>query len=215
VADPLSLVKIWQGGLVFYGGFLGAVVASWIYTRKRKINFFRIADLMIPSVAIGHVFGRLGCFTAGCCHGAATGTAAYGAVFHDAGTVVARNRLLEVPLHPTQLYEATGELIIFFVLILWRNRKHFNGQLLVLWLILYPILRSIVEMFRGDYERGMLLRIDLFGSEAPDILSTSQLISLLLAAGGIALIVVLGRLRKQGDPPPAAPQTTDPPPGAA
>jgi prolipoprotein diacylglyceryl transferase len=197
IAQPINLLKIWQGGLVFYGGLIGAVLATWMYTQQHKLNFLHLADVLIPSVAIGHVFGRLGCFAAGCCHGMPTGIEGFGVVFTDPGTVVARNHLLGIPLHPTQLYDALGELIIFVVLIFLRRRKRFHGQLFIAYLIMYPILRSIVEMFRGDYERGMLLNIDLFGSPEPDILSTSQLISLLIAVGAIFLLRYLLHQRKQ------------------
>jgi len=189
MAEPLNLLKVWQGGLVFYGGFIGALLAAFYYTQKKGINFLRVADIMVPSVAIGHTFGRLGCFSAGCCHGMPTGSESFGLIFTHGGSVVARNKLLGVPLHPTQLYESFGELVIFFILISLRKKKRFHGQLLIAYLILYPILRSINEMFRGDYERGMLFRVDLFGSEAPDILSTSQFISLILASIGVGLLV--------------------------
>jgi phosphatidylglycerol:prolipoprotein diacylglycerol transferase len=195
VAQPINLIKIWQGGQVFYGGLIGAVAATWIYCQKHKLNFLQIADVLIPSVAIGHVFGRLGCFSAGCCHGMPTGIEGFGAIFTDTGTVVARNHLLGIPLHPTQSYDAAGELIVFLALIFLRKHKRFHGQLFIAYLFMYPILRSIVEMFRGDYERGMLLQIDLFGSSQPDILSTSQLISLLLAIGAAFLLRHLLRQR--------------------
>ncbi len=214
IAQPVNLIKIWQGGLVFYGGLMGAVLAAWRYTQKHRLNFFKIADVMIPSVAIGHVFGRLGCFTAGCCHGIPTGIKGFGAVFTEAGTVVARNHLLGVPLHPTQLYEAGGELVIFLVLIFLRRRKRFHGELFIAYLVMYPILRSIVEMFRGDYERGMLLQIDLFGGPQPDILSTSQLISLLMAVGGIVLLNYLLRQRNRQAPVLASPAPPAPPDGS-
>jgi phosphatidylglycerol---prolipoprotein diacylglyceryl transferase len=198
VADPLALVKVWTGGLVFYGGFLGAVAASWYYCRKKGLSFFRISDLMIPSVALGHFFGRMGCWSAGCCHGCATGSEHFGAVFTAAGTVVARSRLLGVPIHPTQLYEAFGELSIFLALILLRKRKRFNGQLLCIWLVAYPVWRFCTELFRGDLERGMLFRVDLFGDPTPEILSTSQVVSIGLIGLGIFLWVVLSRSAKTG-----------------
>jgi phosphatidylglycerol:prolipoprotein diacylglycerol transferase len=103
------------------------------------------------------------------------------------------------------LYEAGGELVIFLVLIFLRRRKRFHGELFIAYLVMYPILRSIVEMFRGDYERGMLLQIDLFGSPQPEILSTSQLISLLMAVGAIVLLNYLLRQRKRQAPVLASP----------
>lgn len=196
IAQPIKLVKFWQGGLVFYGGFLGAVAAAVWYCTKNQISFLRIADVMVPSVAIGHTFGRLGCFSAGCCHGLPTGSDAFGAIFTASGSVVARNGLLNVPLHPTQLYEAAGELVIFSLLLLMRRRKRFHGQLLITYLFLYAILRSVNEMFRGDYERGMLVRWDLFGDPKPELLSTSQLISLILAGVAVGLLIKLLRARR-------------------
>lgn len=199
IADPLALIKIWQGGLVFYGGFLGAVAASIWYCMRRGISFLRIADIMIPSLAIGHAFGRIGCYAAGCCHGLPCSIEGFGAVYRASGTVVARNDLLGVPLHPTQLYESLGELAIFVILIAMRRRKRFHGQLLIAYLFLYPLLRSVNEMFRGDYERGMLLGIDLFGDDKPELLSTSQLISFILAAVAVGLLAGVLRRRKRRD----------------
>jgi len=219
VADPWLVLKVWQGGLVFYGGFIGAVLASLWFCHRKGISFLRIADILIPSVAIGHAFGRLGCFSAGCCHGYPTGLESFGAVFSAAGTVVAKSNMLGVPLHPTQLYESAGELLIFLALLLIRSRKRFHGQVLISYLIMYPILRSIDEMFRGDVERGMLLKLDLFGDARPEILSTSQLISLAVALVGVVLLValVLGRRRQERQEnaaPPGAGQTPTQPSGS-
>ncbi len=189
--DPWLFFKIWQGGLVFYGGFIGSILVSWYYCRKYAVNFFRISDIMIPSVALGHFFGRLGCYSAGCCHGSATGIDSFGAVFTSTGTVVARSQLLGVHIHPTQLYEALGELTIFVILILMRKRKRHHGQLLVGWLLLYAPLRFINEMFRGDIDRGVYLGIDLFGDKTPELFSFSQIISLGLMGLGLFLWLFL------------------------
>ncbi|RLB58016.1 MAG: prolipoprotein diacylglyceryl transferase [Deltaproteobacteria bacterium] len=195
VADPLALLKVWTGGLVFYGGFIGAVAASWYFCQRRGVGFFRIADVVIPSVALGHFFGRLGCFSAGCCHGSGSGSHLFGAIYTAPHTVVARSHLLGVPLHPTPLYDGFGELMIFFLLLLLRRHKRWHGQLLVAWLVAYPLWRFLTEMFRGDVERGMLAWIDLFGDQRPELLSTSQVVSL----GLLLLAVVLWRrLRRVG-----------------
>jgi phosphatidylglycerol:prolipoprotein diacylglycerol transferase len=197
MADPLAFVKIWQGGLVFYGGFVGALAASWYYCNKYGINFFRISDIMIPSVALGQYFGRLGCFSAGCCHGCATGIDSYGAIFTSVNTVVARSKLLGVPIHPTQLYESFGELAIFILLIVLRKKKRYHGQLLVLWLLIYPVWRFLTEMFRGDIERGVHFSLDLFGDSSPELLSTSQLVSLGLIALGVFLWFILRKSKAE------------------
>ncbi len=175
VATPLGriprVLAFWEGGLVFYGGFIAAALTAWLYMRRHGMSFLAHADTLIPSVAIGHFFGRLGCFSAGCC---------WGEVAHDklpwlasfppqslayqtfAGRAdpdafLTADRTATLPLHPTQLYESFGELGLFLLLVLWvRPHKRFHGQVLAVWLMLYSVLRSTVESFRGDVERGMV-----------------------------------------------------------
>ena len=197
IQEPLDLLKVWKGGLVFYGGFLGAVAASWVFCLKNHLSFWQIADLSIPSLALGHFWGRLGCYSAGCCHGRPTGLEHFGAIFTEHHTVVARSGLLGQPLHPTQLYEALGELMLFLLLALWRPRRRRQGELLVLWLMAYAALRFGVEMFRGDMERGMLMWINLFGDEWPELLSTSQLVALIMLVGGVAIWMKIPHLKKE------------------
>jgi phosphatidylglycerol---prolipoprotein diacylglyceryl transferase len=174
--DCFAIFRVWQGGLVFFGGFFGALLAAVWYTRRHNMGFFRVADILSPSVALGHFFGRLGCFAAGCCWGKpadvpwAVRFPSESLAYQDA---VARGALppsaeMTMPLHPTQLYEAFGELAIFFALSLLLRRKRWDGQILVAWLVAYSILRFTVEMFRGDAVRGFLFGV-----------STSQLIALL------------------------------------
>jgi phosphatidylglycerol:prolipoprotein diacylglycerol transferase len=207
IADPVLLIKVWQGGLVFYGGFIGAVAASWYYCYRKGISFLRISDLLIPSVALGHFFGRLGCYSAGCCHGSPTGVEWFGAVFTAQGSVVSRSDLLGTPIHPTQLYEAFGELCIFVLLLFLRPRKRYNGQLLVVWLLLYPAWRFLGEMFRGDVERGMLFRWDLFGDFRSELLSTSQVVSVGLVGLGVFLYFTLSKKKTAA---PALPLKKEP-----
>ena len=166
------VLAIWEGGLVFYGGFIGAALTAWWYMRRHRMAFLPHADTLIPGVAIGHFFGRLGCFGAGCCWGdVAHGHLPWLAEFPpeslayqtfagrpNPGDFLAADRLHTLPLHPTQLYESFGELGLFLLLVLWvRPRKLFHGQVLATWLMLYAFLRSAVESFRGDVERGVIL----------------------------------------------------------
>lgn len=165
------LLAVWEGGLVFYGGFIASVLTAWWYMRKRGMPFLAYADTMIPSVALGHFFGRLGCFAAGCCWGkVAHGHYPWLAEFPpeslawqsfasraDPSRYLSPDRLHTLPLHPTQLYESAGELLLFFLLVaLVRPRKLFHGQVLATWLMAYAVLRSVVESFRGDVERGVV-----------------------------------------------------------
>jgi phosphatidylglycerol:prolipoprotein diacylglycerol transferase len=172
VATPFGriprLLAFWEGGLVFYGGFIGAALTAWWYMRRHRMAFLPHADTLIPSVAFGHFLGRLGCYAAGCCWGeiahlpwAARFPPGSLAFQTFAGrdrpeAFLAPDRLTTLPLHPVQLYEAFGELALFLVLVLVvRPRKRFHGQVLAVWLLAYAVLRAVVEIFRGDVERGV------------------------------------------------------------
>jgi phosphatidylglycerol---prolipoprotein diacylglyceryl transferase len=206
--DPLKMLRIWEGGLVFYGGFVSSVVFSAYYCWKKKRDFFLVSDTLIPSVALGHFFGRLGCFAAGCCWGGQVdpsyplavkfpqGSLAYNSMQHSG--LIGIDAQWTLPVHPVQLYESTGELSIFFILLFVRTRKRFNGQVLLTYLFLYPILRTSLEFLRGDAARGVDI---IFG------LSTSQIISVLVATTAIGLLIYLQRRRgavTEAPPTPAA-----------
>jgi phosphatidylglycerol---prolipoprotein diacylglyceryl transferase len=165
------LLAFWEGGLVFYGGFIGAALTAWFYMRRHRMPFLAHADTLIPSVAFGHFLGRLGCFAAGCCWGGPVHvhlpwavrfppeSLAYQtfATRENAGAFLTPDRLTTVPIHPVQLYESFGELAIFLLLVLVvRPRKAFHGQVLATWLLAYAVLRTVVELFRADVERGVI-----------------------------------------------------------
>jgi phosphatidylglycerol:prolipoprotein diacylglycerol transferase len=201
---PAAILAFWQGGLVFYGGFLGAVAGSIWYMRRHKMQFFPYADALIPSVAIGHAIGRLGCFAAGCCWGGACDPHfALGARFPPeslayqsqlANHVIHSGALHTIAIHPTQLYESLGELCIFLFLTAWRSRKRFNGELLALYLVLYAPLRATVETLRGDEERGRVFNfVGPWARGAWWNLSTSELISVGIFCTGVALFLLLSR----------------------
>jgi phosphatidylglycerol:prolipoprotein diacylglycerol transferase len=177
--NPLDVFAIWKGGLVFYGGLLTAVPVGIWYLRKHHMPVWKTADIMAPSIALGHAFGRLGCFFAGCCYGAPC-SGPVCVTFTDAHSLAP----LGVPLFPTQLMESGGEFLIFGVLTaLWRYRK-FDGQIFWLYPLFYAVLRFIIEFYRGDAIRGVY-----FGG----LVSTSQIIAVFMF--GFSL-VMLGRLRR-------------------
>jgi phosphatidylglycerol:prolipoprotein diacylglycerol transferase len=184
--DCLAAVKLWRGGLAYYGGFIFAVAFAYRYIAKHGLGWWKTADLAAPAIMLGLFFGRMGCFLNGCCHGKVT-TSALGVVFPrgssiwraqlDAGLITMRDQALAV--HPTQLYEAIACLAIFAILyFVVRPRRRAFGQVLAGMLILYAIARSTIEIWRDD-DRGVL-----FGW-----LSTSQIISLPLFAAGIWLLL--------------------------
>lgn len=182
---PLDVFKIWEGGLVFYGGLIGAMLVSLYYFRKHRLSFLKMADLFMPGVALAHTLGRLGCFAAGCCYGREAPGFLLSITFPKTPFSLAP---AGAPLFPSQLVESAVELLIFFVLISFRRRKRFDGQIFLIYLALYGISRSVLEIFRGDSARGYVI---------PDWLSTSQLISGLLVT---ASLVIYFRLRRKRTP---------------
>jgi len=152
IKNPIEILKIWEGGLVFYGGFLLAIPIVLWYVKRHTMDLWSTADLFAPSIAIGHALGRLGCFSAGCCYGRPAPDLPWAVTFRDPQSLA----LQGIPLHPTQLYEAFGVFINFFILIMLRRHKSFNGQLFFSYLLIYSVLRFIVEFFRGDLGRGFI-----------------------------------------------------------
>jgi phosphatidylglycerol:prolipoprotein diacylglycerol transferase len=202
--DFVGIFQFWKGGLVFYGGFIGAVLFSIWYMRRHQMSFFPYADAVGPTVAIGQALGRLGCFAAGCCWGGACDAHyLFAARFPPEALAYqsqAQNHLIPfgaattLPIHPTQLYEAFGCALIFLFLTWFRSRKRFHGELLALYLMLYAPLRAIVETFRGDEERGRVF--NFLGSAAQHAwwnLSTSELISVGIFAAGLAIYLTQSR----------------------
>ena len=177
LADPVGIFRVWEGGLVFLGGPIAVIPFVTWYTRKHKMSMWRVMDVMIPALAIAHVLGRMGCIAAGCCYGRPTG-GDWGFRFNSELVDIS---LRGVPLHPTQLYEAVSVFILFLGL-LWVHRiKKFDGQVILTYLMGYPIIRSIVETFRGDTIRGFVIE---------GVLSTSQFLSLLIFVGALVTTVV-------------------------
>src|ERR1041384_264921 len=202
--DLFGIFEFWKGGLVFYGGFIGAVLFSIWYMRKHDMQFFPYADALGPTVAIGQALGRLGCFSAGCCWGGACDSHyALAARFlpeslayqsQGGQHLITPGALSTIPIHPTQLYEAFGCALIFLFLTWYRSRKRFHGELLALYLMAYAPLRAAVETFRGDEERGRVF--NFLGGMAQHAwwnLSTSELISIGIFAAGVAIYVIQGR----------------------
>ena len=164
--NPLGIFKIWEGGLIFYGGLVLAAGVSLWYMKRHRLPIWKLADLVSPAIALGLFFGRIGCFLAGCCYGKET-SLSWAVVFRNPDSLARLN----VPLHPTQLYDAANGLILFFFLSWMEKRKAFDGQIFWLFLSLYSMTRFIIEIFRGD-PRGFFFA---------DLLSTSQAIGILLA----------------------------------
>jgi phosphatidylglycerol:prolipoprotein diacylglycerol transferase len=152
IQHPLDIFKVWQGGLTFIGGFICALATCIYMIQKRGMPLWETLDIFAPSLAVGVFFGRLGCFSAGCCYGSPCDLP-WAVTFTDPHTLARP----DIALHPTQLYSAGGALITFLVLFLLRKRKSFHGQLTLLWVMLYCSFRSVIEQFRGDIRSDMLM----------------------------------------------------------
>jgi phosphatidylglycerol---prolipoprotein diacylglyceryl transferase len=170
-----GLLELLRSAGVFYGGLIGATVATLFLIRKKGIPFWTLADAAAPCVALGQAIGRLGCFSAGCCWGKEAHVP-WAITFMD--PVAERNVgvPLGVPLHPTQLYEAIGTAVLCVLLIVF-ERKRFSGETFSRYLIGYALLRAFIETFRGD-PRGAV-----FGAA----LSTSQFIAILGVLAGVVI----------------------------
>jgi len=198
IEDPLRILKLWEGGLVFYGGFLAAVLVSAAYTRVHKLNFWEVGDLLMPSVILGLVFGRIGCLLAGCCYGKVCAPEfGLAMTFQNPLGLGIKNE----PLYPTQIISAVNALVIFLIVWLYRNKKRFHGEVLSICLILYGISRFLIEFLRND-PRGFLELASLR-------LSESQVVSIWMILFA-AFILIRVRPRHPVVPKPASAQRRKP-----
>ena len=183
--DALLSVAVLRAAGVFYGGLLAAFfVALWL-VRRYSLPLWTTADLFAPGIALGHVIGRLGCLLAGCCFGRRT-TVPWAITFTDPAAAANVGTPLNIPLHPTQLYDAGAELLILIVLLLAERRGcTFPGRTFWTYILLYAASRFVIEFYRGD-DRGYLMG-----------LSTSQLVSLVAVPAAILLLI---RLRRSVSP---------------
>ncbi|MCM1370724.1 MAG: prolipoprotein diacylglyceryl transferase [Clostridium sp.] len=160
------------GGSVFYGGLIGGIFVAYLYAKKNKMDISSTFDLVAPLIPLFHFFGRIGCFLVGCCYGIESDI---GFTYTHSLAPIADN----VNRFPIQLVEALYNIILFFVLVHLSNNKKFQGKIIYLYFIIYPIGRFIFEFFRGDEYRGFL-----FG------LSTSQIISIILFIISVSCLLV-------------------------
>jgi phosphatidylglycerol:prolipoprotein diacylglycerol transferase len=179
--NPRELLTLVRSGGVFYGGLILAVSVALWYIRRIGLPLWTTCDVFAPGIALGHIIGRIGCLFAGCCYGKPTAVP-WAITFTDPFAASNVGTPLNVPLHPTQLYEAGAEALILIMLLATENRgKRFAGRTFWLYILLYSISRYVIEMYRGD-PRGSI-----------GMFSTSQFISLLLAPLAIVMLVYLGR----------------------
>jgi phosphatidylglycerol:prolipoprotein diacylglycerol transferase len=207
--EPLwTIVKVWEGGLVFYGGLIGAAVADALYLRWKGISAWRVADIAAPAIAVGQAFGRIGCFFNGCCYGGPAGASfplavRFPRIVGQGGKLVGSPPLLDhlehfwipktatasLPVHPTQLYTAANLFLIAALLVAATPHRRREGVLLGLLFVLHGAQRFAIELVRTDTEPVVLG------------LKAGQLGALAVLAIGAAVLLWL---RRRGRPIPAA-----------
>jgi phosphatidylglycerol---prolipoprotein diacylglyceryl transferase len=167
-----------RGGLVYYGGLMGASLACILFCRWHKLPLWKVADVLAPSIALGYVFGRIGCLMNGCCYG--RGCELPWAIrfpeSHSSGGA---------PIHPTQIYDSLLSLVLYVGLAWLYRRKKFDGQVFAAYLMCYAVTRSIVEAFRGDYSEA-----HRHGGLTP-----AHLVSIGIFMAGAVLYAVLAKKR--------------------
>ncbi len=175
-----NIIRIDQGGLVFYGGFLLALAVVIFYSKLKKLDIIRILDVFIPALTAAHGLGRIGCFLNGCCFGRATDL--WWGIKAPAGSAL-EFAAGSAPLHPIQLFEA-GENFLLCVLFCWMLRKTKRGVVISSYLVIYGVLRFFNEMMRGDNV--------LYAHLTP-----AQWIGILLSVSGCGLLIYF--LRKKDE----------------
>ncbi|MHC4453180.1 MAG: prolipoprotein diacylglyceryl transferase [Planctomycetota bacterium] len=197
----IDILKIYQGGLVFYGGLIAAIIAIMFILRIKKLPVLKTLDIIALSLALGLVFGRIGCFLNGCCwgdvcnpnllwavqfprtldaHNMIDGSPAF--LYHLEGGLVNLSDKYSLPVHPTQLYSSLGNLAIFFILNAFFKYRRRDGEITMLFCILYPVMRFCMEILRADNP-------PLF-----DGLTISQNIGILIFIVAVTLFII-GRVK--------------------
>ncbi|OGV43003.1 MAG: prolipoprotein diacylglyceryl transferase [Lentisphaerae bacterium GWF2_57_35] len=180
-AQPLEILRIDKGGLIYYGGFLGASLCLYIMARMRHETLWSLADFAVTGLPLGHAVGRIGCFINGCCFGHPTNS--FLGVQYPEGSEPWK-AYPHCDLHPTQLYETAFNLLIYGLLLWYYPRKRKDGGVFALYLLTYPIGRFLVEFFRGDE------RLHWMG------LNAAQELSVVLFGLGLLLWAFLPKTRK-------------------
>ena len=193
--DCLRAIKIWYGGLAFYGGlFLCIPVGIWYMRRHRdRLIFWRVADLAGFGIALGLVFGRIGCWFAGCCFGGVTGHS-HGVTFprfspawdrHLELDLITRAAQEPLPVWPTQLWHIVANLSIFVIAYVWFKKwRRYDGQIFWVFMVLYAVSRFILEFWRDDH-RGVWLG---------GTLSTSQILGIPVVLAAVWMMRRLSRV---------------------
>ena len=194
---PLEILKFWKGGLMFYGGFILTFITVVWYARVKKLPILKLTDLYAVGGILGNAIGRWGCFFAGDDYGKPAPDLPWAVTFTDPRSFAPKG----IPLHPTQLYMSLNSFLIFLLVRWVAKHKKFDGQVTAVLLMVYAVGRSIIELYRGDADRGFLI-------QEPFTLSSSQFVSVVGFVFG-AFLYWWASKRPQAPWPPPAPAETD------
>ncbi|MEN8162808.1 MAG: prolipoprotein diacylglyceryl transferase [Acidobacteriota bacterium] len=183
---PGELLMLFRAGGVFLGGFIAAVIAAIVLIRKYNLPALKAFDALTPSVSLSQAIGRLGCLAAGCCWGGHCDLP-WAITYTDPRAAEALGTPLGVAVHPFPIYAVISNLAIYGILAWMYQQKLRTGRVFAAYLILYGASRFLLEETRGDAVRGFVF---------DGTLSTSQLITAIMIAAGIALQVWLSRRRE-------------------
>lgn len=184
-----DVVRIWRGGIVFYGCIAGGLIGSLIFWRRRRFPLRAMCDAVAPALALGAGLGRLGCFLNGCCYGAVSRVPwavtfparSFPWAHHVRLGLIEPTAARSLPVHPTQLYDALGDFAILGLLAAFYPRRRRDGEVMALLMVTYPALRFGVELLRDD-------EVAIVGG-----LGSAQLISLGVMLAGLVFWAALAR----------------------
>jgi len=155
---PITILYVHRGGLIYYGGFIGAGIAVYFFSKFRREKFMSVVDFVITAVPLGHVFGRIGCFLNGCCYGRM-----YDGILsvhfpkeslpwdgHLYAGKITADAKCSLAVHPVQLYESFFNLLVYIVLLVIYRKRPVDGKITALYLMMYPVGRFLLEYLRGD-----------------------------------------------------------------
>ncbi|HEY4485584.1 MAG TPA: prolipoprotein diacylglyceryl transferase [Nitrospiria bacterium] len=187
LTHPLEIFSVWRGGMAVHGGLIGGVLAGAWFCRRRGLAFWSFADLLTPSIMLGQAVGRGACSLNGCSYGKPTDLP-WAVTFTDPASQAPHN----VALHPTQFYELGTDFFLLAVLWNLRTRTRFDGQLFLIYIMLYAVARFFLEIFRGD---SLMLG---------EHLRMAQVTSTLLLITAIALYIWRRAVTQSASPTPSA-----------
>jgi phosphatidylglycerol:prolipoprotein diacylglycerol transferase len=175
--DILGILRLWEGGMMFFGGFIGGFITGMLYLKRQKISVLQITDIVAPAIGLGHFFTRIGCFLNGCCFG--TPSNLPWAVKFPEECVAGSSPVADYTLHPTQLYASLFGLALFFFLYKRLGKPHRRGEIFAYYLIFYGAFRFGIDFIRFYENRANFL--------------INQIIAIGLIICGVAIIIKASR----------------------